>query len=153
MTMLSNRNSERKYSTPPLEWDTSFCPFSMWNLDQIWHPMGVLKSAHHDDSKTPPTCLIWWSFGWDIWGWRKLKFFKNQFRLHLFQCQLSQSICQLIQRSGTYLKSARHEDSKTVIDCWNWWRIYWDIQGYSLEHIYLTNLVHTKKEKGKDYIK
>ena len=25
--------------------------------------------------------------------------------------------------------------------------------GYSLEHIYLTNLVHTKKEKGKDYIK
>ena len=24
---------------------------------------------------------------------------------------------------------------------------------YSLEHIYLTNLVHTKKDKGKDYIK
>ena len=65
------------YITPPLLCNSGFCPFSMWNLDQIWHPMAVLKSAHCDDSKTPPTCLIWWSFGWDIWGWRKLKFFKN----------------------------------------------------------------------------
>jgi len=118
-----------KYSTPPLLCNSGFCPFSMWNLDQIWHPMAVLKSAHCDDSKTPPTCLNWWSFGWDIWGWRKLKFLKNWFCLHLFQCQLSQSIRQQIQRSGTYLKSACHEDSKTVIDCWNWWRIDWDIQG------------------------
>ena len=55
------------YSTPPLLCDSSFCSFSMWNLDQR-HPMGVLKSAHHYDSKTPPTCSIWWSFGWDIWG-------------------------------------------------------------------------------------
>ena len=66
-----------KYSTEILFCDSSFCPFSMWNLDQIWQPMAVLKSAHRDDSETPPTCLIWWSFGWDIWGWRKLKFFKN----------------------------------------------------------------------------
>ena len=27
-----------------------------------------LKSAVCDDSQTPPTCSIWWSFGWDIWG-------------------------------------------------------------------------------------
>ena len=25
--------------------------------------------------------------------------------------------------------------------------------GYSLEHIYFTNLVHKKKERGKDYVK
>ena len=42
---------EMLYSKPPLEWDTSFCPFSVWNLDQIWHPMGVLKSACRDNLK------------------------------------------------------------------------------------------------------
>ena len=56
------------YSTPPLLWDTSFYTFSLLNLHQIKNPMVVFKSAHHEDSKTPPTCLIWWSFGWDIWG-------------------------------------------------------------------------------------
>ena len=83
----------------PSLWDTSFYFFSMWNLDQIWHPMAVSKSAHHDDSKTLSTCLIWWSFGWEIWGWRQLIFFMNQFCLHLFLCQLYQSIHQHSQRS------------------------------------------------------
>ena len=57
-----------KYSTPPLLCNSSFCPFSMWNLDQILHPMAVLKSDRRDDSKAPPTCSIWWNFGWDNWG-------------------------------------------------------------------------------------
>ena len=56
------------YSAPPLLCHSGFCPFSMWNLHQIWNPMTVLKSARHEDSETPPTCSIWWSFGWDIWG-------------------------------------------------------------------------------------
>ena len=56
------------YSTPPLLCNSSFCPFSMWNLDQILHPMAVLKSARRDDCKAPPTYSIWWNFGWDIWG-------------------------------------------------------------------------------------
>ena len=44
--------------------------FSPWILCQIGHQMTVLESAPHEDSKTPPTCLIWWSFGWDIQGRR-----------------------------------------------------------------------------------
>ena len=35
----------------------------MWNPHQIWNPMTVLKSACHEDSKTPPTCSIWWRSG------------------------------------------------------------------------------------------
>ena len=45
-----------------------FYTFSMWNIDQICHPMAVLKYACRDNSKAPTKCLIWWSFGWDIWG-------------------------------------------------------------------------------------
>ena len=79
------------YSMPPLLWDTSFTTFSLLNLHQIKNPMAILKSAHHVDSETSPTCLgtfsikkkrsvkfhtsfdwedplIWSSFGWDIWG-------------------------------------------------------------------------------------
>ena len=44
--------------------------FSPWILGQIGLPMEVLESAHREDSKTPPTCLIW-SFGWDIQGRRQ----------------------------------------------------------------------------------
>ena len=54
------------YSAPPLLCNSGFCHFSLWNLDQIWNPMTVLKSACHEDFKTPPTCSIWWSFGWDL---------------------------------------------------------------------------------------
>ena len=66
--------------------DTLFSTFSPSNLGQSGYPRTVLKSAHHEDSKTPPTCLIWWGFGWDIQGrrqgsiskgesnWREVKF-------------------------------------------------------------------------------
>ena len=40
-----------------------FLPFSMWNLDQIWHPMAVLKSAHCDNLKA-----LHAQFDEDIWG-------------------------------------------------------------------------------------
>ena len=45
--------------------------FSPWILGQIGFPMIVLESAHHEDSETTPTCLIWWSSDWDIQGRRK----------------------------------------------------------------------------------
>ena len=38
--------------------DTLFSTFSPSNLGQSGYPRTVLKSAHHEDSKTPPTCLI-----------------------------------------------------------------------------------------------
>ena len=51
-----------KYSLLPLLCNSGFCPFFRWNLDQIWNPMTVLKSAHHNDFKIPPTCSIWWRY-------------------------------------------------------------------------------------------
>ena len=39
-----------------------------WKLGQIGHSMTILDAAQKGDSKTPPTCLIWWSFGVVIWG-------------------------------------------------------------------------------------
>ena len=45
----------------------------LWKLGQIGHPKIVLDSAHQGDYETPPTCLIWWSFGWDILGFRYLQ--------------------------------------------------------------------------------
>ena len=46
--------------------ETLFSLFSPSNLVQIGYPRTVFKSACQGDCKTPPTCLIWWSFGWDI---------------------------------------------------------------------------------------
>ena len=57
-----------EYSRSRKEMDTLFPPFSPSNLGKIGYQRIVLKSACHEDSKTPPTCLIWLSFGWDIWG-------------------------------------------------------------------------------------
>ena len=37
----------------------TFPMFSPWSLGQIGLPMTVLESACHEDSETPPTCLIW----------------------------------------------------------------------------------------------
>ena len=48
-----------------------FTMFSPWILGQIGLPMAVFESAHHEDSETTPTCLIWWSSDWDIQGRRK----------------------------------------------------------------------------------
>ena len=48
-----------------------FPMFSPWILGQIGLPMTVLECAHHEDSKTPNTCLIWLSFDWDIQGRRQ----------------------------------------------------------------------------------
>ena len=42
--------------------------FSPWILVQIVLKMTVLESAHHKVSETLPSCLIWWSFGWNIQG-------------------------------------------------------------------------------------
>ena len=39
------------------------CIFLPWKLCQIGQPMIVLDYAHQGDSETPPTCLIWSSFG------------------------------------------------------------------------------------------
>ena len=52
-----------KYIVPPLLCNSDFSPFSMCNLHQIWNPPTVFKSARHEDSKTPPTCSIWWRSG------------------------------------------------------------------------------------------
>ena len=46
--------------------------------------------------------------------------FQKLISFHLFHCQLSPIFLHQIQRSGTDFFSARHEDSKTVIDYWNW---------------------------------
>ena len=48
--------------------------------------------------------------------------FKNQ-----AQPWISQSILHQIQRSGSVLKSACHEDSKTSQTCSIWWSFGWDI--------------------------
>ena len=54
----SEHTKEDFYSTHPLLCDSGFCPFSMSNLDEIWNPMTVLKSACQEDSETPPTSSI-----------------------------------------------------------------------------------------------
>ena len=51
-----------------LEMQQDVSLFSLSNLGQIGIPMTVLESACPEDSKTPPKCWIWWSFGWDIQG-------------------------------------------------------------------------------------
>ena len=48
----------RQYSRSHKEMDTLLLPFSPSNLGQNGYPKTVLKSACHEDSKTPPTCLI-----------------------------------------------------------------------------------------------
>ena len=58
--------------------DTLFPPFSPSNLGQIGYPRTVLKLTCHEDSKTPPACLFWWSFGWDIQGRRQGSIFKRE---------------------------------------------------------------------------
>ena len=45
-----------------------FCSITPTNLGQFSKPGTDLKSAGPDVFKTPPTCTIWPSFGWDIWG-------------------------------------------------------------------------------------
>ena len=57
-----------RYSLHSSVCNKTFAMFSPWSLGQIGLPMTVLESAGHEDSKTPPTCFIWWSFGWEIWG-------------------------------------------------------------------------------------
>ena len=47
--------------------DILFCSITPTNLGQLSKPGTDLKSAGPDVFKTPPTCLIWPSFGWDIW--------------------------------------------------------------------------------------
>ena len=44
----------------------TFWSFYPTNVGQFWKSMTVLKSAHPEDSKTPPESWIWWRFGWDI---------------------------------------------------------------------------------------
>ena len=45
-----------------------FCPITPTNLGQISKPVSVLETAGPDNFKTPPTCQIWPSFGWDNGG-------------------------------------------------------------------------------------
>ena len=44
------------------------CSITPTNVCQFSKPGADLKSAGPDVFKTPPTCTIWPSFGWDIWG-------------------------------------------------------------------------------------
>ena len=80
-----------------------------WILGQIELPMIVLESAHHEDSETPPTHLIWWNFSQDT--------LKTQSKLHKFK------------ESMTVLESACHEDSETPPTCLIWWSFGWVIWG------------------------
>ena len=50
------------------ESDILFCSITHANLGQILKPGTDLESADPEVFKTPPTCAIWPSFGWDIWG-------------------------------------------------------------------------------------
>ena len=50
------------------ESDILFCSITPSNLGQFSNPGADLESAGPDVFKTPPTCPIWPSFGWDIWG-------------------------------------------------------------------------------------
>ena len=45
------------------------------NLGQLSKPGTDLESAGSDVFKTPPTCPILPSFGWDIWGQRHMILF------------------------------------------------------------------------------
>ena len=49
----------------------------------------VLESACPEDSKTPPTCSLWWSFVGDVWSWRQLIPFQNFTSFHLFGIKFS----------------------------------------------------------------
>ena len=71
--LLEHQSKGKKsiYSLRGTVCNKTFSMFSPWILGQIGLSMTVLEFACHEDSKTPPTCLIWWSFGWDIWGWRQ----------------------------------------------------------------------------------
>ena len=44
------------------------CSITLTNFGQLSKPGTVLESAGPDVFKTPPTCPIRRSFGWDIWG-------------------------------------------------------------------------------------
>ena len=65
---LSSKRSQLGFSILVISWisrqDVSHA--FPWKLGQIGHSMTVLDAAHKGDSETPPTCLIWWSFGLDI---------------------------------------------------------------------------------------
>ena len=118
----------------------TFPMFSPWILGQIGHPMTVLKYACPEDSKIPPTCFIWLSFGRDNWGYRQWISFQRLTALQLFtdsleielclQSWISQLMLHKIQRSGSVSVSSWQADSKTDPYLWIWWRIDWDIQGW-----------------------
>ena len=100
------------YSMLLLLWDITFCPFSMWNLNQIWHPMWWFQNT--------PCMLNLMKFCLRYLRLKAIDIFQKLILFHLFHCQLSPIFLHQIQRSGTDFFSARHEDSKTVIDYWNW---------------------------------
>ena len=50
------------------EFDILFFSITPPNLGQLLKPGTDLESAGPDVFKIPPTCPIWPSFGWDIWG-------------------------------------------------------------------------------------
>ena len=50
------------------ESDILFCSITHANLGQFLKLGTDLESAGTKVFKTPPTCAIWPSFGWDIWG-------------------------------------------------------------------------------------
>ena len=52
--------------------DILFCSITPTNLGQLSKPGTDLKTAGPDVFKTPPTCTIWPSFAWDIWGKRQM---------------------------------------------------------------------------------
>ena len=50
------------------EFNILFCSITPTNLGQFSKPGADLNSAGPDFFKTPPSCTIWPSFAWDIWG-------------------------------------------------------------------------------------
>ena len=48
--------------------DILFGSITPTNLGQLSKPGTDLETAGLDVFKTPPTCAIWPSFGWDIWS-------------------------------------------------------------------------------------
>ena len=60
---LSSKRSQLGFSILVISWISRQ---DVSQLGQIGHSMTVLDAAHKGDSETPPTCLIWWSFGLDI---------------------------------------------------------------------------------------